>query len=74
MILKHDNGTNHRTCVAVAAIHKEGLELQEQSSNSPDLVHGDGMHFPELKELPIRGKFLSANKVKGAADAWFAEV
>ena len=50
MVFRQENATGLMTTVAIAAIHKCGLQHGEDPPCSPDLVPADYCLFPKMKK------------------------
>lgn len=66
--------TCHRSWVAMAAIHKELIELLKHPPYQSDLFPKDSGTFRKLKESPCGWTLMSDNEVTKAERAWFSEL
>lgn len=73
VFLYTDNARCYRPWVAVAAIHKEGLELLEHPPYSSDLAQSDSQILQKLKKHRRERILASDKEMTRAADARFKE-
>ena len=73
ILLMHDNAPVQKSRVALAALHKVGIDILNHSPYSPDLAPSDYYLFPKMKK-ELRGKkFTSDKEVKDAVLAFFSD-
>ena len=71
VLLHQDNVPDHKSLVAISAVHDCGFELIDHPPYSPDLAPSDYFLFPNLKKHLARKWYESDHDVISAVEDFF---